>query len=121
MQDENPYEKNMDSQSYTYDEDPKEMDSHSYRNVHSENLFKKIWIVICTEMCMKKTNTTKMDSHSHKNVHNENPFKKKWIVFRTKMYQTKTNKNVDSPSYRKSNTTENLKSNKALERIHQVL
>ena len=77
----------MDSHSYTYvyDEERKEMDSHSYRNVHYENQFKKKRIVICTEMCIRKTNTTKMDSHSYRNVRDENEFKKKWIVFRKKM------------------------------------
>ena len=30
------------------------MDSHLYKNVHEENPYTKIWIVICTEMCMTK-------------------------------------------------------------------
>ena len=59
------------------------MDSHSYRNVHDENPFKKKWIVIRTEMCMTKTHMN-MDSHLYRNVHDENPFKK----------------NMDSHSYR---------------------
>ena len=68
----------MDSHSYTYvyDEERKEMDSHSYRNVHTENQIKKKWIVICTEMCMKKTTCTKMDSRSYRNEYDEKPIQK---------------------------------------------
>ena len=60
------------------------MDSHSYRNVHDVNPFKKKCIVIRTEMCMTKTYMN-MDSHSYRNVHDVNPYTKKWIVIRTKM------------------------------------
>ena len=49
------------------------IDSHSYRNVHDENAYKK-----------------NMDCHSYRNVHDENPYTKKWIVIRTKMCMTKT-------------------------------
>ena len=83
------------------------MDSHSYRNVHDENLYTMKWIFICTEICMTKTHSKKIwivirtemcmtkthmniDSHSYKNVHDENPNTKKWIVIRTEMCMTKT-------------------------------
>ena len=46
--------------------------SHTYRNVHDENPFKK-----------------NMDSHSYRNVHDENQFKMKWIVIRTEMFIAK--------------------------------
>ena len=37
----------------------KEMDSHSYKNVHDENPLKKKWIVIRTEMRITKTHSKK--------------------------------------------------------------
>ena len=57
------------------------MDSHSYRNVHDENQYTRIWIVIRTNMYMTKTHKD-MDSHSYKHVHDE------------------THKNMDSHSYK---------------------
>ena len=51
----------------------KEMDSHSYRNVHDENAYKK-----------------NIDSYSYRDVHDKNPYTKKWIVIRTNMCMTKT-------------------------------
>ena len=46
----------------------KEMDSHLYRNVHDENPYTIIWIVIRTNMYMTKP-LKNMDSHSCKHVH----------------------------------------------------
>ena len=57
------------------------MDSNSYKNVHDENPYKIIWIVIRKKMCMTK-NQNIMDSHSYKNVYG------------------KTNKNIDSHPYK---------------------
>ena len=51
----------------------KEMDSHSYRNVHDENPYTRIWIVIRTNMYMTKTHKNIMDSHSYKHVRDKNP------------------------------------------------
>ena len=50
---------------------------------------KRIWVVICTEMCITKTNMN-MDSHLYRNVNDVNPNTKKWIVIRTEMCMTKT-------------------------------
>ena len=52
----------------------KNMDSNSYINVHDKNPYDKKWIVIRTEMCMKKNPLKKnMDSHLYRNVHVKNP------------------------------------------------
>ena len=71
----------------------KNIDSHSYKDVHDKNPFqnkcivirtdmcmtkthsKRIWILIRTEMCMTKTHMN-MDSHLYRNVHDKNPYKK---------------------------------------------
>ena len=58
------------------------MDSHSYRNVHDENPYKK-----------------NMDSHSYRNVHDENPYKKKWIVIRAEMCMTKIHTTRNGQSF----------------------
>ena len=95
------------------------MDSHLYRNVNDENPYTKKWIVICTEMCMTKTNSkiiwivictemcitkTHMNRHSHlyRNAHDENLFKKNmdshWY---TNVHdENPIKKNMDSHLYR---------------------
>ena len=65
------------------------MDSHSHKYVHDKTHSKRIWIVIRTEMRMKKTHMN-MDIHSYRNVHDKNPYTKKWIFIRTEMCMTKT-------------------------------
>ena len=72
------------------------MDSHLYRNVHDEKPYNKKWVVIRTEMCLRKTHTKTI-----------------WIVIRTKMcmtkFNTKTYANMDIQStklYMTKHTTE---------------
>ena len=68
---------NMDSHSYRnmHDKNPyKKMNCHSYRNVHDENTYTRKWIVICTKMCMTKTHKN-IDIHSYRDVHDDNPYK----------------------------------------------
>ena len=67
----------------------KEMDSHSYINVHDENPYTRKWMVNHTNMYMTKTHSKVMDSHFYRNVHDENPYTIIWIVIRTNMYMTK--------------------------------
>ena len=52
----------------------KEMDSHSYRNVHDEKPYTIIWIVIRTKMYRTKTHKN-MDSHLYKDVHDKNTYR----------------------------------------------
>ena len=59
------------------------MDIHSYRNVLDENPFTRKWVVIRTNIYMKKTHTRII-----------------WIVIHANMYMTKTHKNMDSHSYK---------------------
>ena len=71
----------------------KNMDSHSYRDVHDENPYNKKWIFICTEMCIDENPYKKnINSHSYINVHDENLYTNKWIVIRTEMCMRKTHR-----------------------------
>ena len=56
----------------------KNMESHSHRNVHDENLYTKNMESHLHRMCMTKTDIQRNGSHSYRNINDENPFKKKW-------------------------------------------
>ena len=61
----------------------------------------RIQIVICTEVCMMKTNKN-MDSHSYRDVHDENPYKNNMDSYLYKDVHDKNRykNNMDIHSYK---------------------
>ena len=55
------------------------MESHSHRNVHEENPYRKY-----RKSFAQNVHDEINGSHSHRNTYDENPFRKKWQSFSQK-------------------------------------